>query len=60
MPYKKQEKTKKTAVSAETSESIALQTAEFLQAGGKVEFVKRGVSGQEHTGAKKQISYAKK
>ena len=51
--------TKKKAAAVETSESIAKQTAEFLQSGGEIEIVQNGVSGQESMAVKKYISYAK-
>lgn len=56
----KQSKSKKPSTGSETSESIALQTAAFLEAGGKVEIVDRGVSGYERSGDRKQISYTRK
>lgn len=50
MTGKKQKKGKrKLTVGAETSESIAHQTEAFINAGGVVEIVKRGVSGREPT-----------
>ncbi len=60
MPKKKQASKKKVRVADETSESIALQTAEFLKAGGEVEVVQRGISGREPTEGRKHITYAKK
>ena len=44
------------AAPVETSESIAEQTAAFLKAGGKVEEVPRGVSGQTSLAARKHIT----
>ena len=60
MPRKKEAKSKKSSLIAETSESIALQTAQFLKKGGKVEVIQRGVSGREPTVGRKHITYAKK
>jgi hypothetical protein len=40
----------------ETSESIAEQTAAFLKAGGKIEEVPRGVSGQTSLASRKHIT----
>jgi len=44
------------ASAVETSESIARQTAAFLKAGGKVEKIPRGVSGQTSLTARKHIT----
>ena len=44
------------AAPVETSESIAEQTAAFLKAGGKVERVPRGVSGQNSLTSRKHIT----
>jgi hypothetical protein len=41
---------------AETSKSIAEQTAAFLKAGGKIEEVPRGVSGQTSLASRKHIT----
>lgn len=41
---------------AETSQSIAEQTAAFLKSGGKIEEVPRGVSGQTSLAARKHIT----
>ena len=60
MPRKKETKSKKPPVGSETSESIALQTAEFLKSGGEVDIIQRGVSGREPTEGRKHITYAKK
>jgi hypothetical protein len=60
MPRKKTAAKNKTSISEETSESIALQTADFLKNGGEVEIIQRGVSGQEPMAGRKHISYAKK
>lgn len=57
--FHKKSSTKKKASAIETSESIAKQTAVFLEAGGKIEVVQNGVSGQESMASRKQISYAK-
>jgi hypothetical protein len=48
------------AAAAETSNSIAEQTAMFLKTGGKVEEVPGGVSGQTSMVAKKHITISKK
>ncbi|MEP5763737.1 MAG: hypothetical protein ABJ308_04055 [Halieaceae bacterium] len=48
------------AVAAETSLSIAEQTAAFLKQGGKVEEVPRGVSGQTSLAARKHITISTK
>ncbi|MEM0952841.1 MAG: hypothetical protein AAGI24_01770 [Pseudomonadota bacterium] len=45
---------------AETSASIAEQTAEFLKSGGKIETVPRGVSGQTSLAARKHITISTK
>ena len=45
---------------AETSTSIAEQTAEFLKSGGKIENVPRGVSGQTSLAARKHITISTK
>lgn len=58
MVQKKPTKSKASA-SNETSESIAAQTEAFLEAGGKVEVISKGVSGQEATNNKKPIASAK-
>ncbi len=44
----------------ETSASIAEQTAAFLKAGGKIEEVPRGVSGQTSLAARKHITISSK
>jgi hypothetical protein len=44
------------SVPAETSASIAEQTAAFLKSGGKIEEVPRGVSGQTSMAARKHIT----
>lgn len=44
------------AAPVETSQSIAEQTAAFLKAGGKIEEVPRGVSGQTSLTARKHIT----
>jgi len=59
-PAKKKVGKKKPPTALETSESIAAQTAAFLDAGGQVEQVKRGISGQEPMAGRKHITYAKK
>ena len=43
----------------ETSESVAEQTAAFLKAGGKVERVPRGVSGQSSLSSRKHITISR-
>lgn len=48
------------AAPAETSETIAEQTASFLKTGGKVEQVPRGISGQVGTTGKKHITISTK
>ncbi|MFL0798091.1 MAG: hypothetical protein K6L73_11450 [Cellvibrionaceae bacterium] len=60
MTRKKQTTRKKAEGSSETSESIAAQTEEFLKAGGKVEVISKGTSGQEPVAGRKHISFAKK
>lgn len=57
-PQKKAD-AKKKAAADETSASIAKQTAEFLESGGKIEIIQNGVSGQESVAGRKHISYAK-
>jgi len=44
------------AAQAETSQSIAEQTSQFLKSGGKIEEVPRGVSGQSSLAARKHIT----
>jgi hypothetical protein len=44
---------KKQPAAQETSASIAEQTAAFLKAGGKVDYVQSGLSGQPTMTAKK-------
>ena len=53
-------KRRSPATPAETSKSIAEQTAAFLKAGGKVEQVPRGVSGQTSLAARKHITISSK
>ncbi len=48
-------KKKKVAVGSETSSSIAEQTAAFLKAGGEIEQIKKGTSGQVQTTGRKHI-----
>ena len=60
MTRKKEIKSKKPSVGSATSESIALQTIEFLKAGGEVDVIQRGISGREPTEGRKHIAYAKK
>ena len=50
---------KKKSASVETSESIAAQTALFLESGGKIELIQNGISGQLNTSGKKHISFSK-
>jgi len=52
--------TPKKVAAVETSESIAKKTAEFLDAGGKIEVVERGVSGWQQNQGKQHITFAKK
>ena len=47
---------RRQAAPIETSQSIAEQTAAFIKAGGKVEQVPRGVSGQTSLTARKHIT----
>ena len=51
---KTQASKKKQPAAIETSQSIQEQTAAFLQAGGKIETISRGVSGQSVTGGARQ------
>ena len=51
---------KKQASSTETSESIQEQTAAFFKAGGKIEKIRRGVSGQSNVRGPKHISLGNK
>lgn len=60
MSGKKRTTKKKPLLASETSESIALQTQAFLKAGGEVEVIKRGVSGQLPSVGRAHITYAKK
>ena len=39
-----------------SSEALARQTEDFLKAGGKIEVVKSGVSGQQMTTGRRQIT----
>ena len=48
------------AAQAETSQSIAEQTAAFIKSGGKIEEVPRGVSGQPSLAARKHITISSK
>ena len=52
-------KVSKPAPAVETRESIEAQIAAFLQAGGEIQQIDRGVSGQTWTSGR-QISLAKK
>ncbi|MBQ0757917.1 hypothetical protein [Amphritea sp.] len=51
-------KSKKSA-SSETHDSIAEQTAAFLKAGGEIQQIKKGVSGQVNTSGPRQIVLGK-
>ncbi len=60
MPKKSSAAQKKQAASVETSQSIAEQTAAFFAAGGKVQEIATGVSGQQNTSGPKHITLGKK
>ena len=60
MPKKSSAAQKKQAASAETSQSIAEQTAAFFANGGKVQEIATGVSGQQNTAGPKHITLGKK
>ncbi|MEH6469795.1 MAG: hypothetical protein V7752_00980 [Halopseudomonas sp.] len=47
---------KKKSVPAETTQSIEEQTAAFLKAGGQIEVINAGVSGQQNLAGPKHIS----
>ena len=51
---------KKPAAAAETSDSIAEQTAAFLKGGGQIEQIASGTSGQSVVTGKKHITLGKK
>ena len=51
---------RKQAAPVETSQSIAEQTAAFIKAGGKVEQIPRGVSGQTSLTTRKHITISTK
>ncbi len=51
---------RRAAAPIETSESIASQTEAFLKAGGKVQEIPRGVSGQPSAAARKHITISNK
>ena len=53
---KKSPSKNKAATQDETSESIAEQTAAFLNSGGEIEKVPRGVSGQTAISGKRHIT----
>lgn len=56
MASKRAQSKKKQAEAFETSESIAAQVEAFLEAGGSIEKIANGVSGQTSLAAKKSIS----
>ena len=47
---------RKQAVSGETHESIAAQTAAFLKNGGKIDKIQSGISGQQKLTGPRHIS----
>ena len=49
---------KKPPAATETSESIEEMTKHFLKAGGKIQQIEKGVSGQQGYGGQRQISLA--
>ena len=51
---------KKQATATETSQSIEEQTKAFLKAGGKIEHINAGVSGQQSMAGPKHISLGNK
>jgi hypothetical protein len=51
---------KKQATATETSQSIEEQTKAFLKAGGKIEQINPGVSGQQSMAGPKHISLGNK
>ncbi|MBU2965947.1 hypothetical protein Q4508_05640 [Amphritea sp. 2_MG-2023] len=51
-------KSKKTAAN-ETHDSIAEQTAAFLEAGGEIQKIDKGVSGRENNGGPRHIVLGK-
>lgn len=51
---------KKQPVAAETSQSIEEQTNAFLKAGGKIEQINAGVSGQQSIAGPKHITLGSK
>ena len=51
---------KKQPAASETSQSIAEQTEAFLRAGGQIQEINSGVSGQESLAGRKHISLGNK
>lgn len=56
---KSSSKSAKTAASVETSESIDEQIQQFLKAGGKIQQISSGVSGQQDGKGPKHITLGK-
>ncbi len=57
---KKSANSKNSKAASETSESINQQIQAFLKAGGMIEEVKQGVSGQQQVTSKKHITISTK
>ena len=57
---KSEKKSGKKANAVATDESIALQTAEFLKSGGKIQQIPTGTSGQTNLSGPKHISLRNK
>lgn len=51
---------KKEPAAVLSSKTIAEQTEAFLKAGGKIEYVKSGVSGQQNLGGPRHITIGSK
>ena len=51
---------KKQPAASETSQSIAEQTEAFLRAGGQIQQISNGVSGQQSLAGRKHISLGNK
>ncbi|WP_250658653.1 hypothetical protein [Alkalimarinus coralli] len=51
---------KKPSAATATSQSIEEQTAAFLEAGGQIEHINSGVSGQESVSGPRHINLGKK
>lgn len=49
---KSEKRSARKANAVATDESIALQTAEFLKSGGKIQQIPTGISGQSNSGPK--------